>query len=152
MGKKSTDPGRPPLINEEKIEEICQYIENGNNYTNACILSMVASATFYDWKKRGLEDIEAGKKTIYSQLIEKIKAAKAKYKAWLIQSMNNTAQIDGKLALDILSRLYPKEFSKKDRIKFDGPLNIMKYDIPVSEEEKQAAIEQLNLFLKRDDE
>lgn len=127
--KENNGAGRPTLLTEEKIKEICRYIENGNNYVNACRLSMIAEPTFYDWKKRGLEDIEKGKNTLFSQLIEEIRHAKATYKAWLIQNMNNSAQIDGKLALEILSRKYPDEFGKKEQIKMNIKSKITEHKI-----------------------
>lgn len=113
--KKEKHPGgRPDLFKDEKLKaEIIRYIENGNNYRDSCVLANVSETTFHKWAKQGRDDIEAGKKTEYTEFTDKIAQAKTKYKAWLIQSVNNTCKKDGKLALEVLSRKY-EEFAKRD--------------------------------------
>lgn len=115
--KKTTKKGkggRPTLFTKKNTDSIISYIENGNSYTDACFLSGVSEAIFYEWKRRGNEALQKGIKNEFSQFLEKVKQAKRKYKAWLIQNVNKHAELDGKLSLDVLSRKYPEEYGRKD--------------------------------------
>ena len=95
------------------------YIENGNKYRDACILAGISESTFQTWTKQGRDDTKAGKETEFSVFLAKIEQAKVKYKAWLISHVNKSAQMDGKLALEVLSRKY-EEFRRKDNLKIDA--------------------------------
>ena len=113
MGKSV---GRPTKFSPELIDEICGYIQNGNSYITACKLCNICKTIFYDWKRLGNEGLEKGIQNEYTDFVERIEKAEETYIAWLVQSVNLTAQVDGKLALDILSRKKPEEWGKKDKI------------------------------------
>ena len=115
--------GRPDLFEDEKLkDEIIGYIENGNNYRDSCILAGISETTFQKWTKQGRDDMSAGKETEFTAFTARIEQAKVKYKAWLIGHVNKSVQMDGKLALEVLSRKY-EEFRRKDNLKIDAQVN-----------------------------
>lgn len=149
--KKKNPGGRPTKFTEQIKSEILGYIENGNSYTDACILAGVSLSTFMEWKAKGHKARDKNIIDRFSEFLERLDRAKIKYKAWLIQNVNNSAKKDGKLALEVLSRKWPREYAKKDFLHIDGKLDIMKFDVPIPEKERKEANENLKLFLRSEE-
>ncbi len=106
---------RPITLNKELIKEICGWVENGNTFKDACILSNIGKSIFYEWKKKGIEDIEKGNKTIQAELVESIKKAKIKFKAYRIKKIMNAAEKERHWTASawLLQHIFREEFGDK---------------------------------------
>lgn len=70
--------GRPSKLTPELIEGISDHIaENGCYIQDACALFGVSRSVFYDWKKRGEQDRDAGRETLHSAFLDTIEKADA---------------------------------------------------------------------------
>lgn len=115
--------GRPTKLTKTVEDNIINFIRQGATYTRACLLSGVSQAIFYRWKQLGQKDREAGKtfrNSRYVEFLDNIDQAKAYYIAWLQNSVNKTAHVDGRFALTILERKAKKEFGKTDTVEIEG--------------------------------
>lgn len=115
---------RPTILNEELIEEICDWISKGNTFYRACILCNISEASFYEWKKRGNEELKNGEETVYTEFIESVKKAEEKFKAWNVAqimkaSQNGTWQSSAWL----LERKYPDEFGRREKIELTNKID-----------------------------
>lgn len=58
MGTAYKKPmGRPPLLNDELQEKVCQLIKAGNYIETACTYCGISKGTLYNWLKRGREEV-----------------------------------------------------------------------------------------------
>lgn len=96
--------------NEETINSICRFLEDGMPQKDAAILSGIDESTFYDW-------MNVHKPSFPSR----VEASLSKYKEKLINIVNVNSIKDGKLALEVLARRWPEEFSSKHTIEVINP-------------------------------
>lgn len=96
---------------EEKIDEIkkdiCDFLKEGITKKDAAIMAGISEATFYRW----IEENESFKSRVEASILE--------YKHTLIKNVNTCAEKDGRLALEVLSRRYPKEWGVKTQIEVE---------------------------------
>lgn len=118
--------GRPSKWTEETRRLILSHIENGATYKRACLLSGISHTIYWEWRKQGQKDRENGEETEFTDFLEEIERAKEKYIAWLQQAVNRQVKKDGRLALDVLQRLRPKEFGKQVNVQSNSNVNINK--------------------------
>jgi len=86
-------------MEDTKIKEnICNYIREGMFKKDSAIMAGISEATFYRW----IEEDES-----FESLVE---ASVMEYKRTLIKNITNCAEKDGRLALEVLKRRYPKEW------------------------------------------
>ncbi len=95
--------------NEKTVSSICKYLEDGMLQKDSAILSGVSKATFYRW----LKDNKTFKTRVEASLL--------KYKEKLIKIVNIRSIEDGKLALEMLARRWPEEFSAKHQVEVINP-------------------------------
>lgn len=114
---------RKTKITPELIDEICTYIENGNNYEDTLDMVGVATTTFYRWLQEADTGINGNnpKKPatdlkLKRELKEGIKKAEAAFKAFHIQNITKASKKEWQASAWILERRYPKEFAKIDRV------------------------------------
>ncbi len=110
--------GRPLKINKDIIDQICLFIENGNSNKDAVVLAGVPESTFYNWKSRAVQLKDAERLTwvryeIYSYLLECIKKAEAKFRAYHISNINSAAKKEWQASAWMLERRYPNEFGRR---------------------------------------
>ena len=143
MGK----PGRPKgttKLNDEKIEEICGYIKQGNTYERSALLSDINECTFYDWRKHGKEDQKKGIDSVYSKFTKAIKKANRVFIAFHIQLLNNAAKEgDTKSSQWLLERKCHEEFGNKQTLVHQGGMDVTRFDIKLSPEEQALYLERL---------
>lgn len=77
MAKKM---GRPPKCTPERVEKICQAIENGETNEMAAKLAGINRATFYDWMARN------------SDFSDAVKSARAKFEEWQLKGILEDAR------------------------------------------------------------
>lgn len=88
---------------QKVIKEICGYLEDGLSQKDAARLAGISESTFYEW---------VDQKSEFSELVE---LALSKYKHRLLRFVNKDAVNNGRLALEVLSRRWPKEFGHKSQ-------------------------------------
>ena len=118
--KPKNKGGRPTLFTEEIKESIFEYIQAGNNYTDACYLTGISQPVFHEWKKKGNDARAAGMENEFTEFVDKIEAAKAHFRAFCVQSVANHLPTDGNLAFKALERLDYERFGRKDSLKVDA--------------------------------
>jgi transposase len=87
--------------NQDKLEEknrIYDSLKQGMSKKDSAILAGISEATFYRW----IEEDESFKSRVEASILE--------YKQTLIKNVNLAAVKDGKLALEVLKRRFPKEW------------------------------------------
>jgi len=89
------------LRKEETKNNIYNYLKEGLFKKDAAVMAGISEATFYRW----IEEDESFKSRVEASIIE--------YKHSLIKNINACAVKDGKLALEILRRRFPKEWDGK---------------------------------------
>jgi len=95
--------------NEETINQICQFLEDGMLQKDAAILSGISEKTFYEWKKENVS------------FVSRVEASITRYKEKLIKIVNVSSIKDGKLALEVLARRWPDEFGAKQTVEVINP-------------------------------
>jgi transposase len=86
-------------IKEQKKNMIYDYLRQGMSKKDAAIMSGISEATFYRW----LED-ESFESRVEASILE--------YKHTLVKNVNISTEKDGRLALEVLKRRYPKEWGE----------------------------------------
>ena len=95
--------------NEATVNSICNYIEEGMPQKDGAVLSGIDESTFYRWMEK------------HASFASKVEASLLKYKEKLIKVVNVNSVKDGKLALEVLARRWPAEFSSKQTIEVINP-------------------------------
>ena len=116
MGK-----GRPSKLTPELQKEICDYIAvDGLLNKDACLIAGIATSTFCLWKAKGEKE---GEPAIYSDFLEAIKTAEAKFKQKRLENIRKAGETDWKAEAWQLERKFPEEFGRRIEHagKIDGP-------------------------------
>lgn len=79
-------------------ENICNYLKEGMFKKDSALMAGISEATLYRW----LDDDESFKSRVEASILE--------YKHTLIKNVNLATVKDGKLALEVLRRRFPKEW------------------------------------------
>lgn len=85
--------------NEETKNRIYDYLKEGMLKRDAAVMAGISEATFYRW----LEEDESFKSRVKANILE--------YKHTLIKCVNTCAVENGRLALEILTRRFPDDWS-----------------------------------------
>lgn len=129
---------KPTTLLKKVKEEICGYVENGNTFKDAFTLAGVGESTFYDWKKRGKEDIAEGKVSIYADFHQSLEKSLSMFKAWHIQNIMKAAKEDKQWTASawLLERKFREEFGRTLDVK--GKFDVLNFDIELSPEDEKA--------------
>jgi len=100
--------------NKSTVDTICKLIEQGMLKKDAAILGGISEPTFYRW----LEENDSFKSKVEASLI--------RYKQKLIDIINVNSIKDGKLALEILARRFPQDFTAKQQLELINPAQEIK--------------------------
>ena len=84
--------GRPIILNEQKMQEICKWLTAGHFIEQAASLAGVSSSSIYNWLSQGKDDQNKGEITIYSEFLEKVIESKAKAEALFLNTVRQAAQ------------------------------------------------------------
>jgi len=113
-----TKRGRKPKLSKEMVDQICLYIENGNTNKDAVLLSGITETAFYQWKEKANRIKDAGRlnrseNEIYLYLLESIKKAESKFRAYHIGNINVASKKEWQASAWMLERRYPNEFGRR---------------------------------------
>ena len=111
----------PRKLNNGMIGALSEYIRKGNYAVVACRLCNLAESTFYDWISRGESDIDAGRESLYRNLVESLKNAEAEAEAEMVNVARNASveKKDGYLAITVNERRHPDRWGRRERRTID---------------------------------
>jgi len=124
---------RPTRLSKQLIEQIATYIENGNFAQDACKLADVSEAGYYKWLATGraildgeLPKTKANALTV--DLVEAIKHADAKFKAYHLSNINKASRTTWQASAWMLERRFPEEYGRRTdnavKVEADGAVTI----------------------------
>jgi len=109
---------RPTRLTKLLIEQLATYIENGNFAQDACKLADVSEAGYYKWLATGrailegeIEKTRANALTV--ELVEAIKHADAKFKAYHLSNINRASRTTWQASAWMLERRFPEEYGRR---------------------------------------
>lgn len=102
-----------PKLTPELEQEICGYIGQGLTKKTAIDACGISESSFYAWIRQGEADLEAGKKSRFSQFLQSVKKAEVKDKLSRLAVIRQAAK-DGtwQAAAWELERRYRDEYGK----------------------------------------
>jgi hypothetical protein len=89
-------------------EDICTYLKDGLCKRDASLMAGISEDTYLRWYK---EDAD---------FADRVEASILAYKHSLIQIINTSVKSDGRLALEILRRRFPREWNIPQKIEHEG--------------------------------
>lgn len=95
--------------NKETIKTLCKAVSEGMSQWDAAIMAGISRRTFGKWKKA----------SVHFQ--RKLREAEVGYKQKLIKIVNVRSVEDGRLALEILARKWPREFGLVQKVEVIDP-------------------------------
>ena len=106
-------------LTDDKIDEICTYIENGMSDKDAADLSEICRDTFYRWLREADAVDKDGKPPAQFKQQRKLKnaliKARASFKAYHVQRIIRASQKNWTASAWLLERKFPEEFASLDR-------------------------------------
>lgn len=128
--------GRPMKLTQKLIKEAYEYLKLGNSERTTAQAIGISWQTWENWKNRGEQDREAGKKSIFSTFLTTIKKAQAEAIARNVLVIEKAAR-EGtwQAAAWWLERRYPEEWGKREKIDLKGE-QIKITILPVGSEEE----------------
>ena len=106
--------GRPPKLNEQIIEEICDHIHQGTSLAKAANLAGVSESTFHRWMASGMKS-EANSLTrvLYERVTEAIELSEYELLQYLHVSLEEDR--NWKVATWLLERRFPEKYGKVNK-------------------------------------
>lgn len=106
---------RPTKFTDTVKKEILDALKMGVYRKDAAAYAGVSLSVFDDWSARGRKAIEAGLlDDEYAQFLAACELTTAKHKAYLVGKVTAAAAKDWRAAIELLSRMYPEEYGRKD--------------------------------------
>ncbi len=133
--------GRPTKLTAEVQDKIGEALRLGSYAEIAARYAGIHPATFYDWMKRGSEDLATGTKTIFSEFHETIKEAEALCEVRACGIISKAMGDSWQAAMTYLERKHPGRWSRNERRELSGTLQVVPINLAAltSEELEQAA-------------
>ncbi len=109
---------RPTRLTKQIIEQLATYIENGNFAMDACKLVGVSESGYYKWLATGKAVLDGKIKMTKSnalcvELVEAIKHADAKFKAYHIANINKASKTTWQASAWMLERRFPESYGRR---------------------------------------
>lgn len=104
-------------LNKEIIDSFCNGLSIGLTARAACDYAGISEQSYYTYINQAKEDIDAGKKTIYSEFFESVKKARAAFRIYHMSKIRDAAESGNwQASAWSLERLFPEEYGKQDRV------------------------------------
>ncbi|MBM0201782.1 hypothetical protein JNW90_00760 [Micromonospora sp. STR1s_5] len=141
--KNTRPPGRPSKLTEETIGRLLAAIKAGATVRNAALYAGIGESTFHQWMAEAREE---SPRQEFLEFAEQIERARAELQVDVLNSIMETirggfvtkqvtrygrdgepekeeqfAPPDGRLGLDLLSRIWPADFAKRSAMEVSGP-------------------------------
>jgi len=133
--------GRPTKLTPEVQDKISEALRLGSYAEIAARYAGIHPATFYDWMKRGADDLATGRGTIYSEFHETVKEAEALCEVRACGIISKAMGDSWQAAMTYLERKHPGRWSRNERRELSGTLQVVPINLAAltSEELEQAA-------------
>ncbi len=110
MSSELASVNRAKRINDVDIDFLCDLLSTGHTVSNACVQVGISVRTFNRWRLLGQDPEE---EQVYENFYFKTELARGKSINHLLDSIYNQAQYDPKVAMWLIERLHPEQFSLK---------------------------------------
>lgn len=124
--------GRPTDMSRPMLEGLCLARLMGMSVTRAARAHYITRSTYYEWLQRGLEDKEAGRRTLYAEFSDRVPCEEARGEFVLLKRAHRGSRTGkpehvagGKLAMDILKATRSGRYGqqvRQGRPGEDGPV------------------------------
>lgn len=101
--------GRKPKLTPELSAKICDAIQLCYSIEAAAALAGVHPSTIYRWKERGAK----ARSGIYKRFCEELDIAEGLAEGHLTMTARSLAMTDGKFALTLMSRKWPRKWARR---------------------------------------
>lgn len=106
--------GRPPKLNEQIIEEICDYIHQGTSLAKAANLAGVSESTIHRWMAAGMKsEPNSLTRVLYERVTEAIELSEHELLQYLRVSLEEDR--NWKVATWLLERRFPEKYGKVNK-------------------------------------
>ena len=110
-------------LTPETQAKLCELVEDGLSFRDACKAACISQRSFYAWREKG----EAESSGIYHDFATAIDNANVQFKLrihkTILENRDKDAQ-SSKLALELLTRRFPAEYSEKRIIEHRGAVPV----------------------------
>lgn len=114
--------GRPSKLTPELKDALAELLGLGNFREQAVQAVGVPKSTFYGWLERGEADTEAGKATIYSDLLDAVSRAEAAAEITAVQYLRRWMLTDLRAVTYYLERRHPSRWRRRESVELEGDL------------------------------
>ena len=123
---KPAKRGRRSVLEQypKKVEALLKGISQGLYFDTACKLAGIGYSTFVEIRRRGLNEKEEGKDTIYTRFVDKLEKAEAEAEAKAIKEIQNAGKKNWQAWAWFLERRYPHKYGKVVQAQNDNNLEI----------------------------
>lgn len=141
--KNTRPPGRPSKLTPETVDRLLKAIKAGATVRNAAIYAGIGESTFHEWMAQARDE---SPRPEFLEFAEQIERARAELQVDILESVMETikggfvtkrttrysregepeteeqyAPPDGRLGLDLLSRIWPTDFARRSAMEVSGP-------------------------------
>lgn len=112
--KRKNLGGRPAKIDYDPAvaQRICEALRNGCKYATAANVAGISLSTFQKWRARGREEPDSR----YGEFLRMTTAAVSETQEVLTRAILRHSENDGRLALEMLSRRWPRLWPKQPKV------------------------------------
>jgi len=127
MSSVGGDMTRKRILSPELIEQLCEYVRQGNYNIIAVRACGIHERTFYSWLERGQRELEARSEdttepeSLYTQLYQSLKRSEAEAQIKIANVVTNAALKKGEWlpAMTFLERRWPDQYGRRERKSID---------------------------------
>lgn len=128
----SPTAGRPSLLTDEALKDICEALEDGCTYDAAATQGGITYRTFNNWRKRGIAELErreaGGKATdrtgkaeqIYFDFFHDTKKAESDGQRKHLKNIKQAGETQWQASAWIMERRYPADFARRTYARIEG--------------------------------
>jgi hypothetical protein len=110
-GKKRV--GAPSKLDHATINTLVEALELGLTWEVAAATIGVHKSTLHGWRDKGAADLEAGKPTLYADLVDRLTRAVAVAELELVRTVKAHGPVDWRAAAWILERRHPDRWARR---------------------------------------
>lgn len=105
--------GRLSKLDAASINAIVEVVERGVTWAVAAQSVGIAEATLHEWRRRGEEDLELNRPTLFADLVERLTRATAVAESTLVADIARDP--DWRAKAWVLTCRYPSRYAKRDK-------------------------------------
>lgn len=130
----ATQKGRKLKMNIDPhlTDRVCELLEQACSVITACHATGLGESTFHRWVQLGDPDSDSHDPR-FREFRERTTRARGLAKAQLVSIVLKHAAADGRIALELLSRLAPDEYGRSRRSEGSQPTSVTERDLTPAE-------------------